>query len=234
MGHSALCKPRNVPQLCATSSGCSSRLGSRRRLGNSSRRSSCRRSTLRPACSRMRWSGPERTAKTATLRIKQALWLSWKYSSRVKGMVVRRCAETHIAEARGLNSQIVFEAEDRSVKAQAGSQLADGLWSGACGNIAARRACGYFGFRLDGLGFGLFRNLLRAARSRAAFAIATVPRAAGHVTSLAMHRRRDRGVCHRQRAYPDSGQRKRQRSVGTAVQRSHHSVSLRADQGAGK
>ena len=59
-------------------------------------------------------------------------------------------------------------------------------------------------FGLDALGFSLFRNLLRAARIRAAFAVPRA-RAAGHMTPLAVHRRHYSRIGEGQRQHPHRG-----------------------------
>jgi hypothetical protein len=198
------------------------------RSGSSSLHSSFPGSTSPQVCNRKSQSAPEPTAKTATLRSEQLLWLSWEKSFQCEKGRLRAIsrAKTHVTP-KDLDPQIVFEAEDTRLELQSSGQLTNRFRTRpARSPLPNRRSCpGTFILpRPLNLRLSLFRNLVRASRRRATLAVAAL-RATRHV-SLAAHRRRHRGVGLRQRRNPHHAQHQPQQPRTPPMRQHHHRLSL--------
>ncbi len=169
----------------------------------SSSRSAC--STRNPACSMRRPWRPVRSEKTGKRQRQQNFRFHDNDPFGVRSdRHARRGAQTHEPH-RGLNSQVVFEAENRDRRTEARRQFASAGSPergaphppASCshkqeqplpGSFAALRA------------FCLFRNLLGALRRRAALHSAIRARTAGHIA--AVHDRRQHSVSRSHRHHP--------------------------------
>lgn len=172
-------------------------------------------------------SGPVRTARTTTLRSEQSVSFSWKFPFSVKrdgcAQVHKNAREDTRHTLKDLDPQIVFETENCRAESQPRRQLAHRLrgWTPHPVGPDRRQSNCLALFRLDDLSLGFLRDLLRAPRRRAAFAVAR-PRAARHVAPLAMHRRRYRGIRLGQRRNPNRRQCQRQHSACPTMEEPDH------------
>lgn len=147
-----------------------------------------------------------------------------EFPLRVSSYTGAEAQDTH--RWRGLDPQIVFEVEDGSAMRGTG----DSVWQNGGGALSDRLFCGRCAAenrRFDCFTvFGLLKGLFRALYGGASGSITARKRATGHVVTLAVHDRSDRGTGRSQRYHPNAGKNCAQEATHAPLQGSDHDASL--------